>query len=65
MNDEETYLRNMRAEIAFTQKSERERERTEVITESDDIIITSKDYSKSTYIVPGLEPTPIFKKVKK
>lgn len=45
--DEDLYINNMKAELAFTQKLELEKEKFEVVTEYDDLVITETDYSRT------------------
>jgi hypothetical protein len=46
--EEDTYYRNLVAEITHNEKKERERRAYEVVDEEDGIIIISMDYDKPT-----------------
>lgn len=58
-DDREIYLRNARAEQAYEEKMQRDREVFEVTIEFDDgTTMTTMDYTRRTYKIEGLDENP-------
>lgn len=59
MSDIDRHLRNIQAEVEYTEKRERDKELYEVTIETEEgIIITSMDYTRNAIVIEGLESNP-------